>query len=224
MELTKRIPEPEIMDDPAQVVAYGKADFSQPHEMFVDLFQERFPNFSKGTVIDLGCGTCDITIRFAKRFPLTVLHGVDASLPMLNFALEQIKKNHLSNRINLIHAKIRSDTDFPKKNYDAVIVNSLLHHLKDPMIFWTVVKKIIAPGGRLFVMDLTRPKNTKRALEIVEKYAANEPEILKRDFYNSLLAAYTLDEVSIQMKKAGLNDLIVEKVSDRHLVVWGHVT
>jgi hypothetical protein len=52
-------------------------------------------------------------------------------------------------------------------------------------------------------------------------YSGDEAEILKRDFYNSLLAAYRPDEVRGQLSEAGLDFLEVDVVSDRHFVVWG---
>ena len=47
--------------------------------------------------------------------------------------------------------------------------------------------------------------------------------MLKRDFHQSLLAAYTPDEVRAQLATAGLDQLKVEAVSDRHLIVWGRI-
>ena len=38
----ERIPEPELMDDPEQARAYASADFSEPHQAFVERFTQRF--------------------------------------------------------------------------------------------------------------------------------------------------------------------------------------
>lgn len=58
------------------------------------------------------------------------------------------------------------------------------------------------------------------AESLVEMYATNEPEILKRDFYHSLLAAFTIEEIKIQIKQAELS-LTVEQISDRHVFISG---
>ena len=71
-------------------------------------------------------------------------------------------------------------------------------------------------------MDLMRPGTKEKAKELVSMYAADAPEILKEDFYNSLLASYTVDEVREQLNKTGLA-LSVEAVSDRHLIAWGSI-
>ena len=51
------------------------------------------------------------------------------------------------------------------------------------------------------------------------RYSRDEPEVLRRDFYNSLLAAYRPEEVREQLDRAGLKRLRVEAVSDRHWLV-----
>ena len=69
-------------------------------------------------------------------------------------------------------------------------------------------------------MDLFRPETEEDARSIVEFVSGGEPEILKRDFYSSLLAAFTPAEVEDQLRRAGLA-LTVDVVSHRHLRVRG---
>jgi hypothetical protein len=45
--------------------------------------------------------------------------------------------------------------------------------------------------------------------------------VLRDDFYQSLLAAYTLPEIHAQLAQAGLHGFAVEAVSDRHWCVAG---
>ena len=70
-------------------------------------------------------------------------------------------------------------------------------------------------------MDLMRPVDVDSARLFVEKYASESSDILKEDFYNSLLAAYTIDEVEVQLREKNLDYLSVESVSDRHMIIWG---
>ena len=73
------------------------------------------------------------------------------------------------------------------------------------------------------VMDLRRPRTTEEAASIVEQYSADDPEVLRTDFYNSLLAAYTPSEIRAQLDSLGLQNLEVDSISDRHLLVWGRL-
>ncbi len=99
--------------------------------------------------------------------------------------------------------------------------NSLLHHLADPAVLWRTVVACAAPGAAVYVADLMRPADRATVDDFVSRYTAGEPDVLVDDFRNSLCAAYRLDEVREQVRAAGL-DLVVEAVSDRHLVAWGH--
>jgi hypothetical protein len=47
--------------------------------------------------------------------------------------------------------------------------------------------------------------------------------VLRRDFRNSLFAAYTPAEVEQQLQTAGIEGLTVDMVSDRHLAVRGRL-
>jgi 2-polyprenyl-3-methyl-5-hydroxy-6-metoxy-1,4-benzoquinol methylase len=105
--------------------------------------------------------------------------------------------------------------------FDTVISNSLLHHLAEPAVLWKTMAACAAPRAALFVADLVRPESLAQARDLVARYAAGEPEILKRDFYHSLCAAYRPAEVRAQLLQAGLGQLRVEQISDRHLIAFG---
>ena len=53
----KRIPEPELMLEEEQARAYAQADFEEPHNRFIELFGQLFPEASPEYVLDLGCWT-----------------------------------------------------------------------------------------------------------------------------------------------------------------------
>lgn len=216
----ERLPEPELMNGYEQARAYACADFNGPNSLFIKLFTDTFPETALGNVLDLGCGPADICIRFAMDHPQSKIYGVDGSPAMLDFARQEIASRNLINRIFLIKGML-PHIKLPEKQYSAIISNSLLHHLPDPMTLWNLIKSYALKGTAVLIMDLMRPKNRKQAKSIVKKYSAKESEILKKDFFNSLLAAYRIEEVKNQLKQARIDSLKVEAVSDRHLVIKG---
>ncbi len=109
----------------------------------------------------------------------------------------------------------------PDAPFDTVISNSLLHHLKAADALWEEIKRVAKPGAQVFVMDLMRPATEDQARWMVDAYAAGEPEVLRHDFFHSLKAAYTLDEVQAQLQAADLAHLEVAASSDRHIIVFG---
>lgn len=210
------------MDEPEQARAYAHADFAEPHQAFVERFCQCFPGYRPRQVLDLGCGAADITIRFARAYPESKLTGVDGSAAMLVFAREAIAQAGLSSRIHLKQARL-PETTLPHRAFDTVISNSLLHHLHDPQTLWHAVNQYTAPGAAIFIMDLRRPASRERAGALVKEYAGTEPEILKRDFFNSLLAAFRPEEIADQLTQGRLSPFQVEAVGDRHVIVYGRM-
>ncbi|UVT14844.1 MAG: class I SAM-dependent methyltransferase [Nitrospira sp.] len=217
--MMNRILEPEVMDDPKQAEAYARADFAEENQGFVDRFKEYFPEFSQGRVLDLGCGPADIPIRFARLYPACRIIGVDASAPMIQLGEQAVKQVDLTDRITLRCERL--DAVAGANIADAAISNSLLHHLPNPLQFWQKLRQLVKPGSPVLVMDLLRPESPEAAQAIVDQYAANEPDILRRDFYNSLLAAFTEDEIGSQLARMNLTRLLIDIPDDRHWVVGG---
>lgn len=218
----QRTPEPELMLDPAQARAYAAADFDAPNAALVEALLGRFPELDGHLeVIDLGCGPGEILIRLARLRPNWQLLGVDGSAAMLDAGMDAIAESGRESQITLLQALLGDET-LPEASAGLVISNSLLHHLRDPAALWRELRRLGAPGAAVFVQDLRRPTDAAEALALVETYAGAEPEVLQQDFFASLLAAYTVEEVRDQLAAAGL-DLAVAETSDRHLQAWGRL-
>ncbi|QIT57138.1 class I SAM-dependent methyltransferase [Aquisalimonas sp. 2447] len=218
----ERITEPELMDGADQAAAYAGADFEEPNSHFIQLFAE-YVGAPSGPVLDVGCGPGDIVLRLARQYPEVAIHGLDGADTMLAFAREALAAEpELQPRVEFVLGTVPGAA-LPADAYAAVTSNSLLHHLHDPMALWQTIRAVAQPGAAVLVMDLFRPADRAAAARIVDAYGAGEPEILRTDFFNSLLAAFTPDEVQEQLRAAGLPGLKVAVVSDRHLLVHGRV-
>jgi 2-polyprenyl-3-methyl-5-hydroxy-6-metoxy-1,4-benzoquinol methylase len=219
----KRAPEEELMDLPHHAEAYAQADFSEPNSMFVDLFSEKFPAFKRKRILDLGCGPADIAIRLAERYLQATVTGVDGAGSMLEIAKKAIlRQTSLTNRVEVRKWHIGAqENPLGAQRFHAIVSNSLLHHMRDPLDLWRAIYATAAPGATVLVMDLIRPQSVVDAEQIVEKYTGNEPQVLRSDFLNSLLAAYRPAEVRQQLALACMDFLQAEIVSDRHLIVFG---
>lgn len=218
-----RITEAELMQGEEQAKAYAFADFSTAHNLFIETIQQKFTdiplNFND-VVLDLGCGPCDITRRFANAYPDVGFHAVDGAFEMLKFAQQLNYKTGLSDRIKLIEACL-PDAQLPQQHYHIIISNSLLHHLHDPLVLWKTIQQHAKPFAHVFVMDLIRPLDEQTVKFLSNEYTENEPDILKQDFENSLRAAFTLEEVKQQLEETGLMNLKVEQVSELHMIIYG---
>jgi len=210
----ERIVEPELMTEAEQARAYAEADFESAHSRYPLLFQEKFSDCPPtGYALDIGCGPGDVTRRFAQILPGWTFDAVDGSATMLAQAPK-------TERINYIHGFIPG-APLPHARYGLVLSSSLLHHLHNPAVLWDTVRQRTSTGSMVFVVDLRRPGSREIAQQLTDQYTQGEPEVLRRDFYNSLLAAFTPQEVRRQIDLTGLDRLNVEVISDRHLLASG---
>jgi hypothetical protein len=104
-----------------------------------------------------------------------------------------------------------------------VLSKDLLHHIPVPALLWGEIARLARPGAVVYVMDLVRPPTREEARRIVDRVAAREDPILREDFFNSLCAAFTVDELGEQVAAARLN-LDVRQISDRHALVSGLIS
>ena len=214
----ERILEPEIMEDAEQAFAYAKADFSTSNQWYVDHLLADFPK-NLGNVLDIGCGPADVPVRLARAFPTIRITAIDGSAAMLAHAQKAVEAAGLQKRIATVQGYIPG-LPFDEHSFDAVLSKDLLHHLPDPMVLWSEARRLGRRGAAVYVMDLFRPASPDDARTIVETVAGNEHPILKEDFYNSLCAAFTVEEVRSQIRQSGLG-LDIIQISDRHMLIRG---
>jgi len=219
--MMKRVLEPEVMDDPEQVLAYAEADFEQENQGFVDQFFSLYDDLESPHILDLGCGPGDIPIRVARRHSTCRITGIDASQPMIAYAEEAVQKAGFQDRVQFLSQRFQ-DVNLSSPA-DAMISNSLVHHVPNPLRFWYSLKTLLKSGAPILVMDLLRPESPEAAQTIVDDQAASEPERLQNDFFHSLLAAFTEDEVAAQLAELNLSRLMVDVLDDRHWIVYGQV-
>ena len=206
------------MTDQAQCQAYASANFAESNQAFVEIVKNQIPDRS-ARVVDIGCGPADVMIRLAAACPAFQITAVDGSAAMIEIARQAIADGGQEASVTAIVGYVPG-IDLPDSEFDVVLSKDFLHHLPDPMALWHEIRRLARPEAFICVMDLRRPDSTSVAHDIVESVAANEAEVLKIDFYNSLLAAFTPDEIHEQLQAAGL-DLNVTLWGDRHMLIQG---
>ncbi|WP_246838363.1 class I SAM-dependent methyltransferase, partial [Leptospira selangorensis] len=211
------------MEETNQVDSYANADFESAHSMIIKQFQSRFPHkFSPRSVLDLGCGPGDMSSRLLSLFPSASFTFLDGSNPMLDFCKKRLSTVLEEKRNNNLFFKNELLQDFvPECSFDLVFSNSLLHHVHDPFVFWAAIQRSIDDDSFVFICDLLRPNSLAEANHLVDRYAKNEPEVLRKDFFNSLLAAFRFEEVADMITTIRMSHkLNLEIVSDRHWICY----
>jgi ubiquinone/menaquinone biosynthesis C-methylase UbiE len=208
-----RVLEPEGMETPEEVEAYDGMDHGGVNGRFVDDFVATGADLRR--VVDLGTGTALIPLGLAAKQPTSRLVAVDLSAAMLEVARRHVERHGLGDRIEVLLGDAKR-TPLPDGSASAVMSNSLVHHLPDPLPFFEDARRLLAPGGILFVRDLFRPQDDAAVAALVAEHAAHDSPPQRALFEASLRAALTLPEVRALAAAANLDNVQIEATSDRH--------
>ncbi len=219
-----RILEVEVMDTAAEAADYNAMDHSAVNALFAqDLLAAlasggREPPDTKEAmlqILDLGTGTALIPIELCRRTDHCQVLAVDLAAHMLELARKNVADADLANRIKLekIDAKALPFTD---GHFDAVISNSIIHHIPEPMHSLHEAVRVTKPGGVLFFRDLLRPADEETLSHLVQTYAGSENAHSQQMFDDSLHAALSLNEICGLVIELGFPADSVQPTSDRH--------
>jgi len=210
-----RVLEPEVMDRPEEVREYDAMDHSATIVRFVADFLAAHGPGRGGEVLDVGTGPGRLPIALCRADRRVHILGVDLAGPMLDLARRNVAEAGLADRIRFARGDARA-LPFPDGRFEAVVSNTIVHHIADPSPALAEMVRLVAPGGTLMVRDLFRPADADEVDALVDRHAGSEAPAARLLFRDSLRAALTLGEVRDAVGRLGLTADEVAPTSDRH--------
>ncbi len=139
------------------------------------------PPVNARVVWDLGCGTGELTVELAERFPEARVRGVDRSLSMLEkaAALEGHHETRLSwHQRDITHWLSEPDDATPP---DLVFSNAAFHWLEDHPGLLQGITRCLAPGGVLaFQIPLTHHQPSHRLMrDVLVDLGLADPQLIR---------------------------------------------
>ncbi|MEI7703778.1 MAG: methyltransferase domain-containing protein [Deltaproteobacteria bacterium] len=176
-----------------ELYARFRAERSRP---FFDLLAMVRPRLGM-RVVDLGCGTGELTAEAHKRLGARSTLGIDSSPAMLEKAAPLA-----GDGLSFALADIATFEQTTGSGFDLVISNAALHWVPDHPALLARVARLLAPGGQLLVQV---PANqTHVSHRTANELAREEPFASALKGYVRHRAVLTPVEYALQLHRLGL--------------------
>ena len=135
---------------------------------------------------------------------------------MLDLARRNVAEAGLADRIRFARGDAKG-LPFPERPFEAVVSNSIVHHIPDPAPALAEMARVLAPGGPCSSATSPGRDRMKEVARLVCLYAGGESPSARDLFEASLRAALTLVEVrATSAAPLGIPAEAVAMTSDRH--------
>lgn len=155
----------------------------QRHHAMLDLVVNASGVQGGDTVLDIGCGTGLLSLKFLEKAECRIL-AIDSSAQMLALFQEKIRKFNLSPHISCEQVSAEQ-MEFTPRQFDIIAATVSLHHVKEKE---PVIQKIyycLKDGGRFIIgeidMDTTGLYDNPVRLKRILKYLTSELELAIRE-------------------------------------------
>jgi demethylmenaquinone methyltransferase/2-methoxy-6-polyprenyl-1,4-benzoquinol methylase len=114
--------------------------------------------FKTCRLLDVATGTTDLAIEAARSHPGIDVIGIDFVRQMLMAGQKKIANKGLTDRIRLLQADAMM-LPFQDGTFDAVGIAFGIRNMPDRLRALREMRRVILPGGRLFVLEMNFPRN-----------------------------------------------------------------
>jgi demethylmenaquinone methyltransferase/2-methoxy-6-polyprenyl-1,4-benzoquinol methylase len=108
-------------------------------------------------VLDIACGTGDITFALARRLPAGAAVGLDITGGMLRIAQSKKRDGRIANVF--FHRGDIMRMPFPPATFDRVTGGYALRNTPDIKAALAEILRVLKPGGRFYSLDFAHPPN-----------------------------------------------------------------
>lgn len=109
-------------------------------------------------VLDLACGTGDVSIEIMRARPDSVVYGADLSLGMILAGKPKITKRLLEDAV-LFTACSAEELPYPDAFFDAMTIAFGIRNVTRREIALAEIHRVLKPGGKALILDFSMPKN-----------------------------------------------------------------
>jgi len=108
-------------------------------------------------VLELGCGSGNLSLLLSAKFPAAALSFVDGSSEMVSLTRSRLAEvRDTSARGDEFISSKFEQLSLPKGSFDLVVSSISLHHVEDKGLLYRSIHTFLRPGGRFCFADQIR--------------------------------------------------------------------
>lgn len=206
----ERVLEKCIMVDYDQCVEYLQAERTPLLRFILDLL----PDLNQKRIVDFCSGPGQLADIILESYNIKKIDLVDASSSMHNLAKQRIG---FHNKVRCINRYVEEINEV----YDVIICINSAHHFTSLEALLKSIHKCSNSNTKILFLDLHRPFSLKDVEKVIQSCypSIDKSSLFYKDFYNSLRASFSVEEVDKVITKYGYS-LKLEKIPDTDLEVW----
>ncbi len=108
-------------------------------------------------MLDMACGTGDMSIELGHTFPSARITGVDISDAMLEIGKHKVRQRGFEARIELLKMDV-TGTDFKPSSFDAVTIAFGIRNIGDREKALCEMHRVLRAKGQLLVLEFSMPQ------------------------------------------------------------------
>ncbi|MDF1813754.1 MAG: class I SAM-dependent methyltransferase [Verrucomicrobiales bacterium] len=105
-------------------------------------------------ILDVACGTGDVSVLIAERFPESRVHGVDLTPEMISLA----ENRNTFGNVTFACGDMCS-LELPVHSVDVITGSYALRNAPDLDVAISEFIRVLKPGGRMLFLDFTKPES-----------------------------------------------------------------
>jgi ubiquinone/menaquinone biosynthesis C-methylase UbiE len=189
-------------------------------ELYDDVVENFFRELPAGCrVLDLGCGSGQVSIRVAKLNPLAQVVGIDLSPSQI--ARAKKRGAGLPNLSFLVGDAMNAPQ--PNESFDLVVSLASIKHWPDPVRGLREMRRVCRGDGRLYVIEVNARCTEEEARDFTDRWRHVPPgtRAIVRWHFRRFVAGQgaTADELAGLMREAGMGEVYVQIVPGQPLLI-----
>lgn len=128
-------------------MAYDGLLHLEPYRHLIDHVSDMGLASHPEHVLDLGCGTGNVTVALLAKDPKVQVDAVDWSAAMLNYLFQKTRDERIAVRCADALEYLRTT----RRRYDVIILNNVVYAMNDRTEFWRLITRRLNSGGRVVV-------------------------------------------------------------------------